>query len=363
MSRIYFPGLNALRFYAAFAVIFSHIDQNVSPRPFFAGVINPFLIDPSSAVNLFFVLSGFLITFLLLREASATEKVDVSKFYMRRALRIWPLYYAIAILGLLIFPLTFGPEYVQNVFYPEYPLVTMPIAAKLALVFFLLPNFATVSAPMEHLWSIGVEEQFYAVWPWVIRNKLNIVRVCMGVLIVKFMLSPIIPLYQSEGMIRIFDELRFECMAIGALGAYLYCQGSSWLKWAYHPVTQLLTLCVFIYMAGRVMHLNTYVSSGIAVAFIVLILNVATNPRPPVRLNHPILEHLGKISYGLYLYHFPILYIFLTITPHVVLFDGIPLHPTGVFIGTLGCTWLVSELSYRWFEKPFLDWKERFATV
>jgi peptidoglycan/LPS O-acetylase OafA/YrhL len=363
LKRVYFPGLNALRFYAALAVIFSHTDQNVTPRPLFATLLRPFLIDPSSAVSLFFVLSGFLITYLLLRESVTTGKVSVGKFYVRRILRIWPLYYFVAIIGLLVFPLLYGQQYFLYVIYPEYPLMTMPAAAKLILVFCLLPNFASITAPMEHLWSIGVEEQFYAVWPWVIRNKLSIVRVCMGVLIIKFALAPIMPLFNIEGMMMIFNELRFECMAVGALGAYVYCEGFPWLKWVYHWSVQLLAWGACVYMAGRAMVINSYVTTGISLAFIVIILNVATNPRSLVRLNHPLLERLGQISYGLYLYHFPILFLFVTLTPHFTLFNEMPFYPVAVFIGTFGCTWLVSYLSYRWFEKPFLDLKERFTAI
>jgi len=363
LKRVYFPGLNALRFYAALAVIFSHTDQNVTPRPLFATLIKPFLIDPSSAVSLFFVLSGFLITYLLLRESVTTGKVSVRKFYVRRILRIWPLYYFVAIIGFFIFPLLFGQQYFLYVIYPEYPLMTMPAAVKLILVFCLLPNFASITAPMEHLWSIGVEEQFYAVWPWIIRNKVNVVRFCVGVLIIKFALAPIIPLFNNFGMMRIFNELRFECMAVGALGAYAYCNGLPLLKWVYHPAAQLLAWGVGVYMAGREMVVNPYVTTGIALAFIVIILNVATNPRSLVRLNQSLLERLGQVSYGLYLYHFPILFVVLRVTPHFMLFNDIPFYPMAVFIGTLGGTWLVAEISYRWFEKPFLDLKERFTAI
>lgn len=362
-NRIYFPGLNALRFYAAFAVIFSHVDQNIADRPLLAALIKPLLIDSNSAVNLFFVLSGFLITFLLLQESATTGKVAVGKFYLRRILRIWPLYYLVAIIGLLVFPLIFGPDYSLMVFYPEYPLITVPVTVKLILVFSLLPNFATITAPMEHLWSIGVEEQFYAWWPWVIRKKMDIVRVCVGVLIIKFMLAPVIPLFHIDGATRIFDEFRFECMAVGALGAYFYCEKVTWLKWIYHWGAQLLALGICIFMAGRDMPVNPYVSTGTAIAFVTLILNIATNPRSLIKLNHPLLERFGQISYGLYLYHFPVLFVWLKIAPHFMLFGNMPFYPIGVFMGTFLSTWLIAEISYRWFEKPFLNLKERFVTV
>jgi len=174
VNRIHFPGLNALRFYAALAVVYSHVVQNVSPMPVIAEIMGPFLIDGHSAVNLFFVLSGFLITYLLLRESIEHGDVAVGKFYVRRILRIWPLYYLVIIIGLVVFPLIFGPNYTFSVFYAEYPSMPVTIATKLALVFFLLPNLAGITAPMVHIWSIGVEEQFYLVWPWIVRDKTRI---------------------------------------------------------------------------------------------------------------------------------------------------------------------------------------------
>jgi peptidoglycan/LPS O-acetylase OafA/YrhL len=362
-TRFHFPGLNALRFYAALAVVFSHIDQNVTPRPFFAELIKPFLIDSNSAVNLFFVLSGFLITYLLLREQAVHGQVSVRKFYLRRALRIWPLYYLVASIGLLLFPFVFGPGYKVAVFYPEYPLMGMPIAAKLALVFCLLPNLAGINAPMSHIWSIGVEEQFYVAWPWVARNKLNILKACIGILILKFVLVLIIPFLYVDGAMKVFNELRFECMAVGALGAYAYCEGSPRLSWCYHPAAQLLALATLVVMAGRHIAVNPYAATGTAVAFIVLILNVATNPRSLVKLDHPVLERLGQISYGLYLYHFPLLFVLLQLAGHFGLSTNTFVYPTALFIATLAGTWLVAEVSYRWFEKPFLDLKERFTIV
>jgi len=359
--QTYFPGLNALRLYAAFAVIFAHLDENIKIPPFFTKTIKPFLIDSASAVSLFFVLSGFLITYLLLHEATLTGKVSIRKFYIRRVLRIWPLYYFIVTIGLLIFPLIFGSEYISSVFHPEYPSTTS-ITTRIALTFSFLPNFATISAPMAHIWSIGVEEQFYIIWPWAIYKKLSIVRICLGVLIIKFVLAPIIPLFHNEGMIIIFNQFRFECMAIGALGAYFYYKKLPWLKWSYHWGAQLLTLGTCVYMAGRVMPVNTYATTAISVTFLILILNVATNPHSLIKFNHPLLERLGQVSYGLYLYHFLILYVIISLLPRSMFLNETSFL-SAVFLGTIGCTWLVAEASYRWFEKPILELKERYAAT
>jgi peptidoglycan/LPS O-acetylase OafA/YrhL len=317
MKRVQFPGLNALRFYAALAVILFHIGQNVTPRPVLYTLIRSLFIDADSAVTLFFVLSGFLITYLLLHESTINGRVAVGKFYMRRILRIWPLYYFVAIIGLVIFPLLFDPQYSLAVFYPEYPVKTISKAAKIILAFCLLPNFASLSAPMIHLWTIGMEEQFYLVWPWVVRRKKYIVPVCISILIVKFTLPAVLPLFH----ISYFDNLNFESMAVGALGAYLYHESLPYLKWIYHPAIQVLALGACVYLAVGELGFNIYFTIGKSVIFIILILNIATNPNSLVRLTHPLLDRLGQISYGLYLYHFPILYLILKAFQHITLFN------------------------------------------
>jgi peptidoglycan/LPS O-acetylase OafA/YrhL len=362
-QKLHFPGLNAIRAYAAFAVVFSHIDFNVNPRPWFSQIITPFLIDNKSAVNLFFVLSGFLITSLLLRESEIKGGVSVGKFYGRRILRIWPLYYLIVIIGTLIFPLIFGFEYVANVFYPDYPRITIPVETKIILTFLFLPNLATISGPLEHLWSIGVEEQFYLLWPWVFRKKLNIVKICAGVMIVRFMVAPFVANLNNSGMLRLFEEFRFECMAVGALGAYVYMQRLPLLKWAYHRGVQVVAAAMFVYMAGHTMPPNVYAATLTALVFIVLILNVATNPDFAITLNYPPLERLGQISYGLYLYHFPVFYVVLIAMQKIPLLNASSSRSLLTFFFALLGTWLIAEISYRWFEQPFLNLKEKFASL
>ena len=361
--KVHFPGLNALRFYAAFAVIYSHIAQNTSPLPKVYKAFDFILIDAHSAVSLFFTLSGFLITYLLLQEQKVADNINVGKFYLRRIFRIWPLYYLIAIVGFGIYPLIFGQNYFIATLYPEYPDTPMSIGTKLFFVFFLMPNFSGVTAPMGHLWSIGVEEQFYAFWPWVVRNKSGILKVAFGILIIKFILTPFLPAFGVSGMIKIFDEARFECMAIGAIGAYLYFNGHTLMKYVYHPVTQIAAMVGIAIMALMDVSVNPYNSTAIAIIFITIILNLATNPKSLVHLENKIVNRLGQISYGLYLYHFPIVYLFLVTVSKIDSMRGTFLSASIMFAGITFTTWLVSEISYRWFETPFLNLKDRFATV
>jgi peptidoglycan/LPS O-acetylase OafA/YrhL len=357
------PGLNTLRAYAACAVIFSHINQNIeniAPLPLASALIKLFFINSQNAVSFFFVLSGFLITYLMLKEADLTGTVSVGKFYIRRAFRIWPLYYLVAIIGLLLFPLLFGSEYTSMVFNPDNQLaVSVPV--KIILSFCLLPNFASLSAPMIHLWSIGVEEQFYLAWPWIFRRKWNLVLVCLGVIIIKLGLTPILYwLFGESRTMGIFNMMRFECMAVGALGAYCYYHRLFWLKIIYRPWVQLMAWMIFIFLLGRWIPVNAYTSMGISMCFIVIILNTATNARSLLKLNFPITERLGQISYGLYLYHFPVIFLCIKLMPRSIFPSG-TLYSVLIFATILGMTWLVSELSYRWFEQPFLAFKSKFS--
>ncbi len=359
----YLPGLNTLRAYAALAVIFSHISENIIPLPPVFKFAAKFFIDAQSAVSLFFVLSGFLITYLLLHEFDATGTVSVRKFYIRRALRIWPLYYLVATVGLLLFPFIFGSAYISSVFNPDNN-SALSASVKTLLAFCLLPNFASLSAPMIHLWSIGVEEQFYAAWPWVFRQKLNLVLVCVGIIIIKISLTPILSfLLTNSRVLNIFNGLRFECMAVGALGAYCYKNKLLWLKFIYHSYVQLFSLIVIICLAIKPISVNAYTTTGISICFIILILNIATNSYSLIKLDYPLTERLGQISYGLYLYHFPILYLCVRFAPYFFLSDKNSFYPIIISSAILGLTWLISELSYRWFEVPFLNLKGKFTTI
>ncbi|WP_293893625.1 acyltransferase [Flavobacterium sp.] len=161
-NKIYLPGLNGIRAIAALSVVFSHINNKLD----YYSLPKSELLDLANfGVTMFFTLSGFLITYLLLKEIEKTGTIDVKKFYMRRILRIWPLYYFYLIIVIFL-------NGIQNV---EWPIL---------FYIFILPNFktsfngviATVVGSenlvymVGHYWSLGVEEQFYAFWPWLVKK-------------------------------------------------------------------------------------------------------------------------------------------------------------------------------------------------
>jgi peptidoglycan/LPS O-acetylase OafA/YrhL len=352
LQHVHFPGLNSLRFYAALAVVVEHVRIQFSGDSTLFKIVSLLFVNAQNAVNLFFVLSGFLITYLFLQERATTGAICIRNFYIKRALRILPLYYWIALLGLIIFPILFGPG---------YPLYGLPVP-RLILVFALLPNFASITVPMVHIWSIGVEEQFYVLWPWANRSDKIMLQASIGIILLKLLLTPVIVSFHNENTEILFYGLRFESMAIGALGAYVYAKNLPSLTWIYHAWIQALSIAGFAYLMVFDTRLNTYNTMWSSLIHIILIMNVATNPHSFLKLNSPLFEKLGEISYGLYMYHFPMLYLI-----HIVAYQtGLERmwgSPFLLLISTVASTCIIASLSYRWFETPFLQLKRKFTVL
>ena len=348
----------------------------ISPFVTFGGYIG---------VIFFFVLSGFLITYLLLEEKRVSNTVEVKKFYMRRILRIWPLYYFLLILGFFVLhhiPL-FEVISQEDEFFKHYWL-------NLVSYLFLLPNlsFAVVMEAVPnlgHLWSIGVEEQFYLLWPLLLKFSKKPMRTLwtflIGVLAFKIVSLIVIrvlfpgPPPDPDLMIfspvetfkRFVGSLKFEAMAIGGIGAgwvfygrqkilrLLYHQSSQWLALAAIPAIVLLTP-VKLYSALYLLF---------SIPFLVIILNVATNPACVYRLQGPVLNYLGKISYGIYMYHLICIAFVFHLLDYWLHF---PLrlegwHSALLYVFSIPLTLGVSALSYHFLEYPFIRKKRTFTTV
>jgi len=374
-DRVYFPGLNGIRFIAAYAVIIHHVEQT----KYWAKLPNVWgtnvVIDSLGhrGVALFFTLSGFLITYLLMAEIKKTQTVNVYKFYVRRSLRIWPLYYFITLFTFFVLP----------------HVVTLPgisgdlntgFYVKLFLYLILIPNIARQMYPSvlgsNQAWSVGIEEQFYAFWPWLIKwfkNHLFTFLVAFIVLktLAQLLFMGVIALYPDEAWIRYvrfantaWRFLQIEQMAVGAIGAYVLFYGyRKVLNVIYHPVVMWSTFAAVI---GSLLVHTTVVGFSIAeaVLYSVVILNVSTNPACPVKLNTGWLQKMGDISYGIYMYHTICLAVVIRVLMNLNLpatswvgFNIIMYTVPGFM--TLAVAWL----SYRYFETPFIKLKEKFMVV
>jgi peptidoglycan/LPS O-acetylase OafA/YrhL len=366
-KKIYFPNLNGLRFIAAFLVIIHHIEQfkSIAKVENYWGKI-PFInIIVKLGVILFFVLSGFLITYLLLAEEKAFKKISIAKFYMRRILRIWPLYFLIIILAFFVLPnieVFILPGYGKDVIYSN-------LFWKLLLYIIFLPNlvlsFLGVIPYASHTWSIGVEEQYYFVWPVIIKH-IKKYRVLLMFAIIFFYLGFKLFLRTSiannipysnvfRALLNLFP---IDCMAIGALYSILLFQKSKFLKYLirndlFYFSIAIVTILILKGIRIPYIHYEFY-----SFFFGVIILNFAVNDKIKISLENKTLNYLGNISYGLYMYHPIAIVLALSIISSFGLKTNWVLYPL-CFILTI----IMAGLSYKYFESFFLQFKEKFSKV
>jgi len=365
IKKIHFPGLNGVRFIAALLVIIDHTElfkSYLGIPTLWANSYSAYL--GAFGVSIFFVLSGFLITYLLLEEQTEGP-IRVKHFYLRRILRIWPLYYLIVILGFFIVP------HIDFLQVPTYSaemgdylgrfLLFAGLAANVAFVYFPTVAFANI------LWSVAVEEQFYLFWPHVVKIKQKLLGV-MGLLLLLYLA---LKFFAGE-LDHKFEELvirtRFSSMIIGGIGAYLVFTKHSLIKYAYTRITQVTLFLLFALLLLNYIDFKSIEflqEELLSLVVCGLILNIATNPRTLVSLENRGFAYLGKLSYGLYVYHLFAVVLALKLLPELI-----PLHDLPTWVAypiTLGTilvlTTAISHLSYRYFESYFLRKKVRFSTV
>lgn len=380
-DRVYFPGLNSIRFFASISVVIIHIEQfkgflglnNQSNAPFF---LSDFVLNGRDAVTLFFVLSGFLITYLLLAELQSTGNIAIRKFYLRRALRIWPLYYMILLISFVVIPGIFHLTHFKG----YYISLSDRFFVKLGLMFFFLPNIADLLniyvLGAMHLWTIGVEEQFYLIWPQLLKRCARWILACLlGVVFIKLgfaVLNAIwgdtpapfgLPFLRAPFIFIL--NFRIESMAIGGLGAYiLFNQKTALLDFIFHPLTEKIILGLMILNTTVMRSTGLLTDALLSVIYIAFILNISSNPHSTIKLEHPMLNRLGNYSYGIYMYHPAIIYITLVFCILLGLTDATqplfnPLLNLIIIFFTIG----TAAFSYHWFEMPFLRFKNRLVVI
>ena len=396
MKKEHFKGLDSLRFFAALAVFFTHVElikkftgfgthwidpeERITKFTVFQSVISK-EIDPispliaySSALGVvfFFVLSGFLITYLLLKEKQSNNSIALGKFYIRRALRIWPLYYLIFILGFFVLPYVdfFAVPGQDNFFQQNF-------WGNLLLYACFMPNLAfaiyTTAVPnIGQSWSIGVEEQFYLLWPLLIRKSKNVLKsilwIAGTIITLKGLILLSAPFVKIESLIVLKKFLamsKLECMALGGLGAYfLFHKKEQLLHIIYKPLSQILSVImipILIYFIPTA--LEDILHLLFSISFLVIILNVAGNEKSLLKFENRVLQYLGRISYGFYMFHVMcIVFTIHTLDKYIGLNNDIttPQHILLYGISFL-LTVAVSSLSYHIFEMAFIRLKDKYA--
>jgi peptidoglycan/LPS O-acetylase OafA/YrhL len=359
--RYYRPELDVLRFFAFFLVFLSH---TVPGDPAFwaktplaetaANWIVGLAAGGAFGVDLFFALSSFLITTLLLQEREAGGTVDVGAFYVRRILRIWPLYFAFL---LIVTPLM------------SYVLPAESLPLKYTVAFLLLAgNWACVLWGYPHsiagpLWSLSMEEQFYVVWPWIVRRwGGSLLIVALVLLAVSFLTRACLVIEDAvHPQIWCNTLARSDPIACGAVLAVIARRVEISLTGVTRAALLLLALAVLT-LAGRygdftgVRSLITFPAVTVACVALLLAslgLRMLGARTPALRA----LVYLGHISYGLYVFHF----MFVTLFDVAATLDPVDriIRVTAALVVTIAA----AALSYHLLERPFLQRKEQFAHV
>jgi len=365
-----FNGLNSLRFFAAFLVLMHHSEtireKNGIENFDWLGLFK----NGGNAVTFFFVLSGFLITYLLLKETNTTGTISIKKFYIKRLLRIWPLYFLLFILGVIILPQLFG---LFNINY-EMPYTFNQVWYY--FVFFLpgLVTFYFGHHLLEPLWSIGVEEVFYLVWAPIFKFfKGKILKILLSIIFIKVVLMLLsIFVIKSDLFDYIVNTFSFEAMAIGGLGAYFIFNRRAPVSnlFIYKKGIQIITytaLAIFLIFNINVDNViwnsifKTPIFSQILLdfMFLYLIIGVSLIENSVIKLRSRWLSFLGEISYGIYMYHMVIIYaIVLFLKKYLVTLDIITGSLVYYFILTTSVI-LTAYISKIVFENYFLRLKAK----
>lgn len=341
-----FPGLDGLRALAATMVIFFHF-----------GGPNWTWLSGWVGVYLFFVLSGFLITTLLLREQDRTGRISLSNFYLRRVFRILPPY--LVILGGIIAFVLLRAEFLERGF---------PRALKYYLTFMneFFPSTADHAADnfFSGSWTLGIEEKFYLVWPFLLvaigigaaKRKFLLVAAAMAVLLA---LVPLTSGWTLEGSkVAIYHStIHYFILAGGCLLAITlhYRRGYALLQPLTHPLAAIPIVAAFV-----ALHVNldtVWTASGqnlwwlVAYAGLTMLLLIVLVSPGPLRwlLGTAPMRFVGERSYSLYLLQGPVHFVVVQAVPGLA--QSRTVSALVVFLVGLA----IADLIHRWVEKPLID--------
>jgi peptidoglycan/LPS O-acetylase OafA/YrhL len=358
--RFYQPELDGLRFYAFLGVFICHTlpfdgafyRRFHLPVPWLWGAIAK---SGAAGVDLFFALSAFLITSILLREREETGGISLRRFYLRRVLRIWPLYFLLIAVGIVLAH-TMAKQSLPWYYVAGYLL----FVGNWVHAVFGRPE--SICSP---LWTVSIEEQFYLIWPLLMKMLQR--RGMIVAAIVTFLLATICRVGfmlagSSGGFIYYGSVSRCDSLALGILlalfadrlprltrsvrwlllagGLLGWVASSAWLNEQPGPVDIRMVLgrLIVSVAAGAILYACLHSHSKLVRGEWVV--------------------RLGKISYGLYMLHLTGILIMLSLFHPVWGWQLLAAKALG-FVMTV----ILALASYRWVESPFLHLKDKFATV
>lgn len=359
----YQPELDVLRFFAFLSVFLFHFSHPVDfyvehgvPR-LFSAVVNSFMQAGVFGVDLFFVLSAYLITELLVREKEECGSLDVRAFYIRRILRIWPLYFFY--IGLALVP-TFNPN---HVFTWRHALAYLLLAGNWSVVMWGWPIHSIIGP----LWTVSIEEQFYLLWAPIVR-KLTRDRLASAAFVMIGASTAtrvaVVAMHGGQNSVWCNTLARLDPIAAGILvasalrGSIPHFTFPARLSMLSVGIVSLALVANYwqIHEPEKLEWVPTLVGFPVVAASCTLILLsiLGTSARLPQSL-----VYLGKISYGLYVYHALANVLSNRLIPVHNAFIQLALRP----IAALAITIALASASYAMLEKPFLRLKNRFAHI
>jgi peptidoglycan/LPS O-acetylase OafA/YrhL len=360
VKRFYQPELDGLRFYAFLGVFICHTlpfegefyHKLHLPVPWLWGAT---VKAGAAGVDLFFALSAFLITSLLLKEREETGDISLKFFYLRRILRIWPLYFLVIGLGILL------SHTDANQHLPWYY-----VAGYLLFVGnWVHAVFGRPESIAFPLWTVSIEEQFYLIWPVIVKTfeRRGLIIAAVGMFLLATVCRALFVFAGiSGGYVYYGSTARCDSIALGILIALFMGQlpkvagfarlllvsggvvgwtlASAWLTDQPGPISmrEVLGRLIISMAAGAILYGCLHSRSRF--------------------LTSPWIISLGKVSYGLYLLHLTGLFLAKTLT-HPVSGTMLLVSKALGFVLTI----VLAFASYRWVESPFLRLKDRFARV
>lgn len=368
-KRRQFPNLDGLRtlaflgvyFYHSFHTEYSEIKQN----SIYLFVTN-FFRNGDLGVNFFFVLSGFLITHLLMLEESKLGKISLLKFYMRRLLRIWPLYFGCVLFGFVFFPM------IKSLF-GQVPSET----ADFMLFLSFLGNFNNIfnglpdASILGVLWSVAIEEQFYLIWPLLLmiftkRRNLLIAIIIVGNLLFRLY-------YFDNPTFLYFHTLSvMSNLAIGCWCGYMTFQHDCFVNFFKNVslsqnIIVYTTLAIFIIYRNFIFQNQFFVMAEnliFSIFFGWVLLEQIYSKSSIIKIgNIKYFNFWGKYTYGLYCLHFIGILISINISKFFSLNNSLFVVLVIETLLALILTHIIAWLSFNYFEKRFLEFKTKFQLV
>lgn len=324
-------------------------------------------------VDIFFVLSGFLITALLLQEWDRCGGINLKHFYLRRVLRLFP-----ALALMFAVSMAFSAAFLPRADYRDVR--TGAAVALIAQTNNMVFLGRTIFQPFSHTWSLSVEDKFYMFWPLAMcallsqnnmtrRSKVwtvfGAVLVCAGLRARLFYVLP-----EAASTWYIDSLCRADSMLIGCLTAMLavwnMLPSAKWFRTTTSTVGQIflvaLTYLLFqgYSLAGH-LYYGTFTLIAVGTAAIIVKLIQSRTSGLSLVLEHPLLTWTGRLSYGLYLWHLPVLMYYMQfhhqVTGHKNFVPGVSSH--WYLLGVIGTTYVIATLSYVLVEKPLLKLKPK----